>query len=57
MNEDQISMFDVVRLSDGRTGTVVEIYPGWVTLEENPHEHSFPVFDVEISQIIKIIHC
>ncbi|WP_167850174.1 hypothetical protein [Levilactobacillus suantsaiihabitans] len=55
MNHGEVNMFDVVQTTDGRTGTVVDIYPKWVTLEENPHQSDFPIFDVKISDISKII--
>lgn len=55
MKDQKIRLFDVVETKDGRVGTVVEVYPNWVTLEELPHVHDFPIFDAGNDEIKKII--
>lgn len=49
-------MFDVAESNDNRIGTIVDITKNYVTLEEQHSNSDWPLFEVKISELKRIIY-
>ncbi|GEA99487.1 hypothetical protein LBR02_20520 [Levilactobacillus brevis] len=56
MKKEELSMFDVAESNDNRIGTIVDITKNYVTLEEQHSNSDWPLFEVKISELKRIIY-
>ncbi|MCT3567644.1 hypothetical protein EFR94_09625 [Levilactobacillus brevis] len=56
MKKEELSMFDVAESNDGRIGTIVDITQKYVTLEEQHSDNDWPLFEVKISELKRIVY-